>query len=287
MDTHLEHHEHVDVPRMKVLPKPLSRRALLRIAFAGVVIEECGDQRIVKAYKPKVEGGINDLEVDAKRLLLGIPCVVDVQRTPAKQKPKRRIVHILDWHWISEEDFAEEQKRIEEIPALTAEYLKKREDVMVNNMPKGGLLILGGGHDLNDNCGDDCEYLRVEMKSYATCGISAESARTAEEIAARYEQFLKEVEAVQADQRVVLRCLARHHGLEHVYLQELTSLTQALFLRRVGVVRHPEKYHEDFVRGARLQIGAAGQLLAGGVLREVRPVDDFFLLLEGMERKKK
>lgn len=248
------------------------------------VEEKSSEQKLVEAYAPKVEGDMDDLKIDAKKLLLGIPGVVEVKRFPSKEKPTRRIVQLLDWHWIPRIDFEEEPKLVRELRAFDEDYLKKREDAIVRNMPKGGLLILGGGHDLSDNTSPDCEYLRITTKAYQECRAAGEGDHTEAEVGARYERFLKEVEAVQANQRVAIRCLARRHGVEFAYQGEIHVLLKELFRDQVQAVR--EYGDHPLFRGDRLKIGAGGQLLAEGVLREVRAADSLSVWWEGMERRK-
>lgn len=296
MEARREGFGNVDSLRRSFSRASLSRRDVLRLAFAGVFVlggpsvlqeremEQRSDElRLVETYKPRVRGDIADVAVDARKLLLGIPGVVNVERFPAGEEPKRRIVHLLDWHWIPKELFLGEKEFVEERLATDEGYMRKRENVIVGKMKGSGVLILGGGHNLSDNVPPDCEYLRVETKAYGKCGATAEGARTQQEIDARYEEFLREVEAVQADQRVLLRCLAQYHGLQRVFQGEM----QATLRSYQDLVEAVREYPDDqSFRETRLQIGAAGQLLAEGILKEVRAADNLSMMLEGMERKK-
>jgi hypothetical protein len=274
----------------------LGRRDFFRAALAGAIAASTTpppaaeedksprEREIIEAYKPSVEGNIDDLTVNARNMLLAIPSVVSVERFPAREGLTRRIVHLLDWHWISREDFVHEQEVVETIRGLEEDFIEDREAAIVGRMEDGGILVLGGGHDLSNNVPSGCEYLRVETKAYWESGRSAEGAGTEEERRARYEAFLREVEAVQADQRIILWCLARRHGVRHIYQAGPHVLLRSLFREQVQAVR---EYGDDpLFRETRLKIGVAGQLLACGILEEVRAADDFSLMfLEGTKRR--
>src|SRR5262249_51494762 len=77
-----------------------------------------------------------------------------------------------------------------------------------------------------------------------------------------YEQHLLETELVQIEQTVLLRCLARHHGLRRARVEGLTAKGVPLFREKVEALKGLEE----------------GELAAArGQLREVRA------LMRGME----
>lgn len=130
------------------------------------------------------------------------------------------------------------------------------------------------------------------------------------EINRAYLEFLDDVEAVQAEQKTVLRCLIRDHGLSQVYVEGLTEDDLPAFrakiaglveieanvprLRRerdglVSLIEHgptDDTSEEDraFIRRIdaflehhrreMLQIGAAGQLYLAGELDNLLPLEE-------------
>jgi hypothetical protein len=55
-----------------------------------------------------------------------------------------------------------------------------------------------------------------------------------------YEDFLREVEQVQAEQMALLRCLIRHHGLRQVCSEGLTKRDVLIFKAKIGVMKKLE-----------------------------------------------
>lgn len=49
-------------------------------------------------YQPKAAGSVRDAETDLSTILKGLPYVDAVKFYPAKGEPKRRIVHLANWH---------------------------------------------------------------------------------------------------------------------------------------------------------------------------------------------
>lgn len=69
---------------------------LLLLATVG-----CGDAR----SQPTV-GPINDLSIDAVAVLRQLPEVATVERSGPNSRPTQRIVHLLDWHFVTRDDYA-------------------------------------------------------------------------------------------------------------------------------------------------------------------------------------
>lgn len=63
---------------------------------------------------------------------------------------------------------------------------------------------------------------------------------SSDELDELYEDFLREVEQVQAEQMVILRFLIRHHGLRQVYSEGLTKRDMLIFKAKIGVMKKLE-----------------------------------------------
>src|SRR5262245_23603232 len=57
-------------------------------------------------YAPKVRGRLDDLTTPAAHLLRQLPGVVEVEALVSPAKPTRRIIHLRDWHFVPEDQFA-------------------------------------------------------------------------------------------------------------------------------------------------------------------------------------
>jgi hypothetical protein len=101
-----------------------------------------------------------------------------------------------------------------------------------------------------------------------------------DEIDSRYDNFLTDVELVQAEQRQLLKHLIVHHGLKWVYIEGLTKEELPAIQKRIKTLRDFDKHkpmgetpieqlmlHE--YRLDRLEIGAAGQLFLEGELNNL------------------
>lgn len=106
-----------------------------------------------------------------------------------------------------------------------------------------------------------------------------------EEIDTRYDEFLAEVDTVQAEQRKLLMSLIENHGLKQVAIEGLTKDEMPTFDKRIKVLRDFEKHKPtgdspidlfilEMNRHDLLEIGAAGQLYLQGKLGEVLPAEE-------------
>lgn len=152
-----------------------------------------------------------------------LPSVHSVTSTPTKSKPKQIIIHLLNWHFVSKEDFAADLS------------------------------------DLSD-------------------GILSE-----EEFDKLYREFLNDVEAIQKDQKQILRFLIKKHKVRAVYLEGLTEKNLSAFNSFIKTLREfevpegdgafdlflKEQYRRDC-----LQMGAASQLLISNELKSVMPLEN-------------
>ena len=112
-----------------------------------------------------------------------------------------------------------------------------------------------------------------------------EGSLSKDDLEPRYEEFLAEVEAVQAEQRALLRHLIKRHGITSVHIEGLSSENMPAFLQRIRALRNFEKHKpqgytpiEQLLlieyRLDRLQIGAAAQLFLSGALQNLRPAEN-------------
>lgn len=106
-----------------------------------------------------------------------LPQVHSVTSAPIKTKPNQIIIHLLNWHYISKEDFAA---------------------------------------DLSDS--SDGELSEAEIDK-------------------RYLEFLNEVEAIQKEQKQILRYLIKHHEVRSVYMEGLTDKNLSAFNSFINTLR--------------------------------------------------
>ncbi|QDT24414.1 hypothetical protein [Gimesia chilikensis] len=152
-----------------------------------------------------------------------LPSVHSVTSTPTKSKPKQIVIHLLNWHFVSKEDYAAD----------------------ISDLSDGKM--------------------------------------TEDEIDKRYFEFLNDVEAVQKEQKQILRYLIKHHKVRSVYMEGLTEKNLSAFNRFIKTLREfevpdgdgafdlflKEQYRRDC-----LQMGAAAQLQTQGLLESVLPLEN-------------
>ena len=73
-----------------------------------------------------------------------------------------------------------------------------------------------------------------------------------------YEQHLLETDLVQIEQMVLLRCLARHHGLRSIRIEGLTAEKEPLFRQQVEALKGLE---EKQIKDARVQLREVRRLM--------------------------
>ncbi|MEQ8853589.1 hypothetical protein [Gimesia sp.] len=160
---------------------------------------------------------------DLPTQLRKLPSVHSVTSTPTKSKPKQIIIHLLNWHFVSKEDFAA---------------------------------------DLSDS--SDNEFSETEINK-------------------RYLEFLNDVEAVQKEQRQILRFLIKKHEVRSVYMEGLTEKNLKAFNSFIKTLREfevpegdgafdlflKEQYRRDCI-----QMGAAAQLLISNEIKTALPLEN-------------
>lgn len=106
----------------------------------------------------------NDLSSPAVDVLKSLPSVVSVEVVPAKIEPKRRIIHLLNWHFVPFEQFSTDLNGLREEPLsedeLFDEFQSFRDDVQaVQDEQEKLLRELTRNHKLQKLY---CEGLTVE-----------------------------------------------------------------------------------------------------------------------------
>lgn len=152
-----------------------------------------------------------------------LPSVHSVTSTPIKNKPKQIIIHLLNWHFISKDDYAAE---------------------------------------ISD---------------------SSDGKLSEAEINKRYLKFLNDVQAIQNEQKQILRYLIKHHNVRSVYMEGLTEKILCAFNRFIKTLREfevPEgdgafdMFLKEQYRRDSLQMGAAAQLVISNELKSVVPLEN-------------
>lgn len=155
--------------------------------------------------------------------LRNLPSVHSVKTTPTKSKPKQIVIHLLNWHYVSKEDFAAD----------------------ISDLSDGKL--------------------------------------TEDEIDKRYFEFLNDVEAIQKEQKQILRYLIKHHKVRSVYIEGLTEKNLTAFNSFIKTLREFEVqegdgaldlFFKEQYRRDLMQMGAPAQLKIRGLLNSVLPLEN-------------
>ena len=161
--------------------------------------------------------------VDLSSQLRKIPAVASVVKMPIKSKPKQIIIHLLNWHFVSRDDFAT---------------------------------------DLSDS--SDGKLSEVEIEK-------------------QYYEFLDDVEAIQKEQKQILRYLIKNNEVRSVYLEGLTEKNLKTFNSFVKTLREfevPEGngaidlFLKEQNRRDLMQLGVPTQLMITNELKSVIPLEN-------------
>ncbi|WP_417374550.1 hypothetical protein [Gimesia maris] len=106
-----------------------------------------------------------------------LPNVHSATSTPTKSKPKQFIIHLLNWHFVSKEDYA------------------------------------------------------------ADLSASSDAKLSEAEIDKQYLEFLDDVEAIQKEQKQILRFLIKKHKVRSVYMEGLTEKNLSAFNSYIKTLR--------------------------------------------------
>lgn len=152
-----------------------------------------------------------------------LPSVHSITSTPIKTKPKQIIIHLLNWHFVSKEDFAA---------------------------------------DLSDSSDDELSEAEIDK---------------------RYLEFLDDVEAIQKEQKQILRYLIKHRKVRSVHIEGLSEKNLSAFNSFVKTLREFEApegdgaldlFFKEQYRRDLMQLGAAAQLLISNELKTVLPLEN-------------
>jgi len=162
-------------------------------------------------------------EFDLSSQLRKIPVVHSVTSTATKSKPKQIIIHLLNWHFVSRDDFAA---------------------------------------DISD---------------------SSDGKLSEAEIEKLYFEFLVDVEAIQKEQKQILRYLIKNHKVRSVYQEGLTEQNLNAFNSFVTTLREfeiPESngaidlFLKEQYRRDLMQLGVPAQLMIPNELKSVLPLEN-------------
>lgn len=152
-----------------------------------------------------------------------IPCVNSVTSTSIKSKPNHIIIHLLNWHFLSEEEF---------------------------------------GADISSSSDDKLSEAEIKKQYFA---------------------FLDDVEAIQREQKQILRYFIKNLEVQSVYLEGLTEKNLNAFNSFVQTLREfempegngvidlflKEQYRRDL-----MQLGVPAQLMITNELKTVLPLEN-------------
>lgn len=207
-----------------------------------------------KAYVPKIRGQLDDPLAPVPGILRQLPGVVKVEIIGPK-KPKQRIVHVLDCHFVPFElykiDLKDQSKgRLtdQEIKASYEGHLLETELVQLEQMTL--LRCLAKHHGL---------------KRILAEGITHQTAFILDVKIGAVAEMQKEMPKVHAKRLEVQKVLksAKKDSASHKHALKVNSVIDRLLA-----------IHQKSV----LEIGAGGRLLLSGDLKEVLPLDDEKLL---------
>ena len=115
------------------------------------------------------------------------------------------------------------------------------------------------------------EEFLIRLRGKADGGVSSN------QLELLYDDYLQQIELIQAEQMVVLRCLIKHHGLRQVFAEGVTEANLLLYRDKIASPREHSDDNADEIGKRRLdllQLGAAGQLRNMGELQELLPLDN-------------
>ena len=203
-----------------------------------------------ETYQPAIEGDLEAADSPVLKILKQLPGVVAVEVPIQVKRPKHRIVHLKDWHYLPKDLFAADIRDVRgeavsdaEIDELYEELLLEVELVQLEQITLLRCLIKH--HGLK---GVFCEGLTAENRPIYETKVIAIQTRQA-----LARTFQKLSESLPPDGESDLAS---------------TELRQQI----------DDSSHE--LRLELLQIGAAGRLYLAGELEEVLPLDDAKVLKE-------
>jgi hypothetical protein len=211
------------------------------IATFGLTSEEAPRPR-----QPTTE----DLQADTAQLLRGLPGVAQVKVSPASGKPARRLVHLLDWHFVPRELLAVDFLAATGHAMTDADYDQHLDDVeAVQREHTATLAALTSRHGLR----------RVFVEGLTEADLAGLPAKLA---------ALREAQSQQAELASQLAEARTRHATGG-----LTEHLALLLVIETDILGMPAAHRRD-----RLRLGAAFALHLAGRLDAVAPLDDAGLL---------
>jgi hypothetical protein len=210
----------------------------------------------VAAYRPKVAGIVDDLDLPAEPLLRQLPGVVRVERSGPEGRPQTRIVHVRDWHFVPRDLYALDMRTAWGRDLTDAEIDRLHEELLL---------------EVELVQEEQLAMLRCLVKYHGLKKIYSEGLTPAG--LANYREIIKTLKKMETDevpsarkQLAEVRELLAGMGDRG---QEDTERYRAA----AGIEAQLAKMIDDH-RHRLLEFGAAGRLLIAGELEEVVPLDD-------------
>lgn len=104
----------------------------------------------------------------------------------------------------------------------------------------------------------------------------AEKPLAEEDIDRLYEEFLSEVDLVQTEQKALLRCLIKHHGLRRIFCEGLTDLDLPIYRAKIAALRTVERQIPE----VKTQLQKASQALAAMAKAGEEGSEDYHRVVE-------
>lgn len=203
----------------------------------------------VADYAPATRTEIDDLNSPVVELLRQLPGVVQVEVAVMAAKPKSRIIHLRDWHFIPWELFALDMKEVhgrnladDEIDRLYQEFLLEVELVQIEQMAVLRCLIHHHG------------LKRVHSEGFSPNELDAYR----EKIAVLMTMEREQIPQIRVQLAEVRKLIAESTDGQTEKAQEIERQLMVML---------------DEHKGRVLEMGAAGRLLISGELEDVLPLE--------------
>ena len=204
-------------------------------------------EQAVRTYAPKKLDRIDNLSISVEPIIKSLPGVEKVIVTGAKN-PTKRIIHIVDWHFVDKDDY-----RID----MEHAHAKKLTDAEFDEMYRELLLVV--------------EMVQAEQMGLIRClrhhglrAVFSEGYSVGEE-----KEFGERIEAVRGIQKQSEEMRGQ--------LADVRAILKEASGERKNKTEDLEKeimYAAEGLKAPLLEIGAAGRLLLLGDLEKVLPMED-------------
>jgi hypothetical protein len=212
--------------------------------------QEAESAHAVAEYTPKTQARIDDLDAHVDDLLRHLPGVAQVELALAAKKPKARIVHLRDWHFVPKDLYALDMKQAhgreltdDEIDRLHQELLLEVELVQIEQLAMLRCLIKHHG-----------------LKRIFSEGFSPDELEA-------YREKIAVLKSMENDQIPQIRKqLDEVRRLIEGSTGEKKDKAKAIEVQLLALL--------DEHKHRLLEIGASGRLLISGELEDVLPLED-------------